>query len=315
MRDGVSVKQHATRRVALFVAVCALALPLTGCGLADKSKLADRIIDSADRAVAAGTAKLSMTESYKLDFGKLSPEQVRRESVKIPPETVEAVADLKAERVQFQVGEGEEVVPFQILDRHVYYRWLPSLGPASKTRRSWLKLDYKNLSDEVAELDEESALDHIENGVNPAHLVALLRGVLTGSVEARGTEEVRGVKTSRYKVNFDREKATRAWEEEDLDAFNGVLAAMRVPKSQVVLPGDAWLDDQGLLRRMRVRFDEKFPRRAEIQLTITLDLFDFGKPVTISLPKRDEVAEVNGFRVIKRELDAAIREVAEATRR
>ncbi len=109
-----------------------------------------------------------------------------------------------------------------------------------------------------------------------------------GKVEDLGEETVRGVATTRYRGTIDlnryadllREegKATGAHEYEQL------AESMPAP-----IPVEAWLDGDGLVRRMRMAMDIPTAAGAPlVKMDLTMEFFDFGIVPKIDLPPASE---------------------------
>ena len=100
-------------------------------------------------------------------------------------------------------------------------------------------------------------------GPNPDGLLSMLKDAST-RVERLGEEEVRGVSTEHYRANLDKSRLG-----ED---------APEQPDEVVV---EAWIDDEGLVRRLRVPL-------GDVE-TLTVELFDFGAKVEVEAPPADEI--------------------------
>ena len=88
-------------------------------------------------------------------------------------------------------------------------------------------------------------------------------------VEKIGSEEIRGVKTTHYLAQLDKTK---------LGAEGGASVAV-----------DAWIDEQGLPRRVRV------PSGGDGDTAAVADLFDFGVPVDVEAPPAGEIVSEERF--------------------
>jgi hypothetical protein len=110
-----------------------------------------------------------------------------------------------------------------------------------------------------------------------------------GDVENLGEAEVRGVTTTRYAGTLDLSryaghladegKGTAAHEYEQL------AKAMPAP-----IPVEAWLDDAGLVRQMRMVMPIPSENGdPEVKMDMTMAFFDFGAAPKIDLPDRGEV--------------------------
>jgi hypothetical protein len=93
---------------------------------------------------------------------------------------------------------------------------------------------------------------------DPAKLLDYLRS--TSKVEKRGTATVRGVRTTHYVAHLQLKK----------------------PETTQV-PLDVWIDDQGLVRRIRV---------VARQVSASMDLFDFGD-VNVAVPAASETTDLS----------------------
>lgn len=131
---------------------------------------------------------------------------------------------------------------------------------------------------------------------DPGSFLELLEGA-GGPVTTVGTEEVRGVPTRHVRVELDvaalldRSAGERRQELEDQLARRGVELGKLAP-----LPAQAWIDDDGYVRRFSVSFDlaelgkVRPGASASGVLTETIELFAFGEAVDIDVPAASEVA-------------------------
>lgn len=299
----VTPGQTGGRRPALVVLLVGL-LALGGCGVADKKARAEQIIDSVEKAEARATANAELRQSVKLvkirneisipgvREGATSaessaalalhiPKRQASASVTLPDQTVVPV-QLFADTTLFQrrIGEGQNALAA-----------LAGQGgetPSASGGRSWLRLEFSGLYDN-RERDARNSVG--SNLVNPAYMLDLLRGALMGSVKRVGRDEVRGTPTTRYRLNIAPDKAFEDAPKRRQEAMIAGLTLMGVTSD--VLPAEVWLDDDGLPRRVKVRFREVRSRRDILELSVTLELFDYGAPVRITLPKSAETAEVD----------------------
>ena len=58
------------------------------------------------------------------------------------------------------------------------------------------------------------------------------------------------------------------------------------------VPADAWIDADGYLRRFSVAIPDYLGTGSSMSLT--MDMFGFGDPVTIAVPDASQVADVTG---------------------
>jgi hypothetical protein len=111
-------------------------------------------------------------------------------------------------------------------------------------------------------VDDAAGADRFMPGPGGVSPESLLQDLIKSSkkVEKLGGEEIRGVPTTRYRAHL---------EKTELEDEPGVV--------------DAWIDEQGLPRRIRV------PYWGEDAPVAVVDLFDFGVQVDVDAPPADEI--------------------------
>jgi hypothetical protein len=111
-------------------------------------------------------------------------------------------------------------------------------------------------------------------------------------VEQVDREEIRGVTTTHYRAHIDEKKVA---ESKDLYPPEGLII-------------DAWIDEDGLMRRLRLPFGGP---KDPVQV---IDLYDFGVEVSIEPPPEDQVVSEDEFeRLMEKECaKAAPDEASEA---
>jgi hypothetical protein len=117
------------------------------------------------------------------------------------------------------------------------------------------------------------AADRFMPGATGMRPDRLLKGLTKASnkVEKLGSEEIRGVTTTHYRAHLDKSKL-------------GIDGKQNEPG--VV---EAWIDEQGLPRRVRV------PYGGEHDPVAVADLFDFGVSVDVEAPPADEILTEEAF--------------------
>ena len=290
-----------TRLVRLLAVATAGALVLGGCaGIKERKERADRVIDSVDKAIAAQSAQMTVSQTVEVKLDRAD----RLAAGGMPADAAStetaftAHADLARGRVAYLVaGPGGAAEPFRMYSGTTVYA--RRVGAQATTNpRPWVRLDLTridpdDIDNEVEVAEAVRRLAQIQAIENPLFLLRLLRGTLSGSVEEVGREQVGGVPTTRYRLNIDREKAVKDDAEDVQDAFETVFKS--VFATRTVLPGEVWLDDDGLPRRYTVTLKSNVRRRALADFRLTVELLAIGEPVQIALPDASETAEVEGL--------------------
>ena len=139
----------------------------------------------------------------------------------------------------------------------------------------WAKIDAGELS---------GATGGLPSGTNPLDSFDQLQAV-GREIEDLGEEEVRGTTTTRFRTALDPAKILAQLPEERRAAAEATLGQMSE------IPVEVWLDDEDRPRRQRMQF--ALPDGGS--MSITIEAFDFGKPVVIELPPADQVVEGGGL--------------------
>jgi hypothetical protein len=262
------------KRIGAVALVVATALG-GGCGFADKKRLADRIREAPARMEAARTARGHIALSARV----VRPKEVAAGFGRTLASDMSAPLDIDFTRRT--AANAAQAVSGPIL----YVRRVR----AADAGRSWVKLDLRDLYDDR---DDLRADGYGANAISPLALVDLLRGALTGSVQRLGEEDIAGVATTHYRVNFAFDKA---FDKAPDDLREGVEAALSVMGASYdgVVKGEVWLDTAGLPRRVAVTVPETKGRDQAIDLRYRLDLSDFGVATEIHLPKNRDIERVN----------------------
>jgi hypothetical protein len=127
---------------------------------------------------------------------------------------------------------------------------------------------------------------------NPADQLKYLRAV-SGKAKKVGTEEVRGTKTTHYRVTVDLDKYP------DL-APKGQRAKLRTQVKRLEqligaksYPAEVWIDSKQLVRRMSLTMPMKAAGTTRTTMHMTMEFFDFGAPVDVTIPPADQVVDIS----------------------
>jgi hypothetical protein len=127
-------------------------------------------------------------------------------------------------------------------------------------------------------------------GTDPRDLLSSLTAI-SSSVAKLGSAAIRGVQVTHFRVSVDPAKAASRvprWQRAGFHAFAKSLGAVTVPV-------DVWVDQQNLVRRVRISLHPPggSGEPAGARITQTADFYDFGVPVRVSAPPAAEVASMS----------------------
>ncbi len=164
-------------------------------------------------------------------------------------------------------------------------------------QRSWIKWgffsEFLGAGDKWIEGDSESSADltggfGFDSGAaTPGDFLGILEDANV-QIEEIGTEEVRGVTTTRYRALLDlRELSEQMTAEERADLEEAI--GQGAPSE---LPMDLWIGEDGVLRRLSMEIDsEGFATDGEgvVFVTLTFEMWDYGEAVEIVPPDPADV--------------------------
>jgi hypothetical protein len=158
-------------------------------------------------------------------------------------------------------------------------------GSASR----WLYIDLTSDS----EMSREFAT--VLSGTNDTSLLVYYLLGATGEVRQLGTETIDGAKTTRYGTTIDLNAAADRVDPGLRESLEANLREAQASGTTEMIEGEAWIDDDGLLRRIRYIF-----KLAAVSgggsMTMTSDIAAHGEPVDLGIPSDDEVVALDDVR-------------------
>jgi hypothetical protein len=115
-----------------------------------------------------------------------------------------------------------------------------------------------------------------------------------GEVTTVGTEALRGVDTTHYRGTLDVASALSNLPADERGTVQDELDQVGIDPSAVSFPVDVWIGQDDLVRKVQLGLDEsKVGTGGGAQATVTLELYDFGAPVEVTVPPADQVFTVD----------------------
>jgi hypothetical protein len=249
-------------------AALVLALALAGCGGGGGGGSA-----SGD-SIAQAAAKSGRAGSVKTDF------TVAGAGAKSTGTAVFNTGKDRSGRLTMELEvNGRKSELESIVTGNVLYMRSPVFAQAGLSgRQEWVKLDLVALAKQRG-VDLSSL---VNASPTPNSVLGYLRGA--GKVEKRGNETVRGKKATHYHVTVDLERAAARADAATAESIRRVIRASGLKK----LPVDAWVDDDGFLRK--VKWAEHTSPQTSAQ--VTMELYDFGPHVEVKPPPSGQVLDL-----------------------
>lgn len=285
---------------------------LAGCGLGDRQRDADAIVDGTKAAFEVGTARgtvaieaqivevpdaLGSIGGVSLGGGELGAALPGQEQQLQGPPPIVADVVLDFEREVAALTMPGQDVPFAIYDGLETYGRRYNAG--ERDARPWVRLDLEDLEEGSSELSFTEDPPFLGGfALNPIVLFDLAAGPLAGSIEQLGTETIAGAPTSGYDANFDIEKVLRKtrrsrYDEDRREAIDEALNVLAVKGTTHA--GQVWLDGDGIPRRFAITLREEPIKKLKIDLRITFELTELGGAADIAVPSPRERIEVDNL--------------------
>lgn len=168
-----------------------------------------------------------------------------------------------------------------IFDESVVYMNLPGLQESVPTSKPWVRIDVKELQRQSGGASQFNVFGQAD----PSQYLQFLQGA--GRVEELGSETVRDVETTHFKAVVDLNEAVK---QAPAETRASLAQAIKAYGSKRV-PVNAWIDSDGLLRRVRYTYGGS-KQTGGLSSSITVDFYDFGTTVEVRPPPADEVTDL-----------------------
>lgn len=279
-----------------FVALAIVALLIAGVASAVVRRNADTPLAAvlASSTTTAGAKTAHVSTMIKADSGPLANGLTVEGGFDF--DTKRAVLDIDGAQVGApELGKIQTIADYD--GGLTMYMKVPAALQGELGGKQWLKMDVGALMRQAGvDIDLGSLFQGQSN--DPTQGLGMLRGA--DDVAKVGPETIRGVETTHYKVDLSLDKAIAdAPTPEARDAMQKLSNLYTVRK----LPVDVWLDSDGRVRQFQESLDTsviRLPDGLRTQgnplsghVTVTYDLFDFGRPVDVTLPPASQTADLD----------------------
>lgn len=173
----------------------------------------------------------------------------------------------------------------------VYEKFPPQLA-SLLGGKPWVKFDLNQLAQGTGV--DFNSISQASSG-DPTQTLQYLKGA--GDMVEVGREQLRGETVTHYRGTFDMAKAAATAPPEQQPSLQKMA---QIYGSQQI-PVDVWVDGEQRLRklsyvvdlgRLNLPAESTGGQRPTGTFTFTLDLFDFGTPVTVTVPPPDQVTDL-----------------------
>jgi hypothetical protein len=290
------------RALLLPFLVFALAIAAAGCGGTSSGAAPvelDSLVGVADRTTKADTGRFEMTlhmsapgvaQEFEIGASGAFDRLVDRAEMTLDMSALaELIGSLGGSSTP-ELGKPEDWKFEMVQDRAVVYLRLPGfLQGKVPGGKAWVRGDLSTLTRASGSLLRNAGF----SGGDPRDVVGFLKAA-SGDVQEVGREDVRGVSSSHYRATLHLKKLLALATGDGVDSplnLDSMLAQAGISS----IPVDVWVDDESLLRRMEMNFamNPAGTGSGSASFSLTLDVFDYGKPLFIELPPADQVADAS----------------------
>lgn len=177
-----------------------------------------------------------------------------------------------------------------VQDGDVGYVKLPAIDDQLPDGKTWVRGtagDVKAGGFDFNELDSFTQND-------PRDVLEALRG-LSGDIETLGTEELRGVETTHYRVVLDPVALAKRAAAGNPDATS-LLDQLAGRGDIADVPLEVWIDGNGLVRKLSLDFEAADRSSGQSGgASLAFELWDYGEPVEIQVPPASQVADASSL--------------------
>jgi hypothetical protein len=150
---------------------------------------------------------------------------------------------------------------------------------------SWVKMDIEKLAKKQG-IDMSSLMN--ANQADPSETLGMLSA--SKNAHVMNYDRVRGVLTTHYHLTLDLKRLAK--ENKAMSKSLEQLMDMTDIKS---FPAEAWVDNKGNVRKMKIEMSFNAPTGGAFTMTMTEELYDFGVNVTIQPPPSSQVVDMSAL--------------------
>lgn len=186
---------------------------------------------------------------------------------------------------QAQLGGADPTMEMIMDGRHGLVMYMRSPLFRAIAADKWLKVDMeKTAKKEGVDL---SALMNA-NQADPSQSLHML--MASSDAHAVGYDRVRGVFTTRYQLNIDLAKLAKGNK-----GLRKTYDAVRKLTGITSYPAEAWIDDQGRIRKLKIDMSFNAPTGGAFTMSMTEELYAFGIKVDVRPPASSEVIDASSI--------------------
>lgn len=265
----------------LSLAVCAAAL--AGCG--GDTLSFDPVANAASKTAESTSSRVEFTATMNVDgvggmafsgsgvFDGRARSGALNMRFQLPP------------AVQAQLGGIDPSMEMRMDGRAGLVMYMRSPLFARYAGDKWIKVDVAKLAQKEG-VDLQALMN--ANQADPSQTLDMLRA----STDAHpiGYDRVRGVFSTHYKLNIDLARLAKSHKE-----LRKTFDTVRKLTGISSYPAEAWIDDAGRVRRLKIDMSFNTPVGGAFTMSMTEDLYAFGIKVDVRPPDSSQVLDAGAM--------------------
>jgi hypothetical protein len=177
----------------------------------------------------------------------------------------------------------------QVFEGDVIYMRMPAIAERIGGKKQWLKVDVKQAGQALGV--DPTRFGQLGSN-DPRQMLDQIRSV-SGEVEKKGQESVRGVETTHYRAEVDLRRYPDRLPEAQREQARVAVEKLVDQTGSSTYPMELWIDDKDLVRRVRVSYEFDMPGSDdEASFTMTMEFFDFGTQIDVAPPPAKDVQDL-----------------------
>lgn len=284
--------------IVALIACAAAAFAIAGCGSSSSNS-------SASNQVARAAFVSTSSAGYRMQFGM-------QLSTSALPTPITAVGDGRfnvrqrsgAITLDMNFGNIPQISAVlgsstfrlqELIDGTTVYIKFPT-ALASKlpslSGKPWVKIDIAKAAS-AAGVPGIGSLVNNPASSDPSQFLQYLRAA--GSIAKVGTETVNGIETTHYRAVIDLDKVPNTLPAAQKSQAQTAIAGLEKLTNLHQIPVGVWIDNQNLVRRLRMAFRESLPSGQSVSTAITVNIVEYGPQPPPVLPPADQVTDASAL--------------------
>ncbi len=267
------------RRVLSLVCLAVCAAALVGCG-GDTLSI-DPVANAASKTVDTTSSRVAFTATMNIEgVGGMAFSGAGIFDGRTRSGALNMRFTLPAE-ARAQLGVTDPTMQMIMDGRHGLVLYMRSPMFRTLATDKWLKIDMQKMAKK--EGVDFNALMNAKQA-DPSESLRML--MASSDAHAIGYDRVRGVFTTHYKLNVDLARLAK-----DNKELRKTFEAVRKMTGVTSYPAEAWIDDKGRVRRLKIDMSFNTPTGSAFTMSMTEELYAFGVKVNVPPPAASDVVD------------------------